>query len=169
MVCGPGSPPSPENLSEMQTYWLHSQDPRCSFYQALWESSLALLGVQQILRPSPTPIRSLHEHLSHGDLFRASAASPFMMSLANCLFFLGLNGNLFLYKFHTPGLVLTLGHSKAHTFFFHLISLVIYRLSVLISRLNTSRCYSHSLYSFIHPLSIYLLVPTISSHWTWLI
>lgn len=177
VVCGPGSPASPENLTEMQKLRSHPRpadrtlpthripgDSSAQSEESSEKPSLALRGVQQILHPGPTPVRSLHEHLSHGDLFRASAASPFMMSSANKLFFLCLNGNLLLYKFHTPGLVLTLGQSKAHTFFFHLISLVIQRLSVLISRLNTSRCYSHSLYSFIHPLSIYLLVRTRSSH-----
>lgn len=95
----------------------------------------------------------------------ASAVSPFHDEQIKLFaVFLSLNGNLLLCKFRTVIWLLTFGSiQNTHTLLSSTISLVICRLHVIFSRWATSRCCDHSLYSFIHPLKIFLFVPTMRS------
>ena len=134
VVCGPGhqhplrrsqkcrtSGPTPDLLVTLPSH----RNPRAFRCPVnCEESSLALHRGQESLHPSPVPSLSLHKCLqSWGSFFVLQQPAPSVMSNSSYLVFLGLSGNLLLYKFHTAGLVLTLGQSKAHKFFFHLISL----------------------------------------------
>lgn len=93
----------PDRNAEPQTpphtylHSTHSQDPSWFLCPVTLAAFPALCRAQHILHPSPAPTRSLHEHLSHGDLLHASAASPFMMSSANnlCVFSFCLSGICF--------------------------------------------------------------------------
>lgn len=151
-------------------YSLHiNRIPRWLFCTFNFEKSYLALQERRdsYIPPCPIPIQPLHERLQPRVLLCTLAARHFHEEqLKLFAVFLSLNGNLLLYKFHTVILALTFGSiQNTHILLSPVISLVIYRFSVLFSRLDTSRCYNHSLHSFIHPLLVYFYwVLTTSSH-----
>lgn len=142
VACGPETSASPENLLRMQTLRPHQTYWVAVHTFGVEKPCLALHTGQKFLHRRPTPTLSSREHLQPGGLILCFISRP-LPGWAAQLFavFLSLSGILLLYKFHTVVLVLTFRSiQNTHIPLSSNISLLIYRVSVLFSRLSASRC-----------------------------
>lgn len=138
----------------------HEQDSPGGFSaHSTWRSPTLPSIEHRFLYPCPVPTQSSHGCLPSWVLFCVLVPRHLHEEqLKLFAVFLSLNGNLLLYKFHTVILALAFGSiQNTHILPSPVLSLVIYRLSVLFSRPETSRCYNHSLHSFVHLLLVLFL------------